>query len=171
MSSPSSGSPRVLVAANTPMRESVRAFAAASGPISAECGGLMHLADALEDPDGATHARVGVLPTTVRMRPPQLSLAYTEVTFTGGAPLGAAGAMARGHEFHSSWIDPLPDAISRVYRLRRRHGDERAEGYVVGRALMSDVHRHFASNPELAVRFVDACAAPHPGREAALGRP
>jgi cobyrinic acid a,c-diamide synthase len=58
-----------------------------------------------------------------------------------------------------------------VYRLRRRHGDERAEGYVVGRALMSDVHLHFASNPELAVRFVDACADRHSGREPALGRP
>ena len=159
------------LAANTPMRESVRAFAATSGPIYAECGGLMYLADALEDLDGATHAMVGVLPTTVRMRPPRLSLAYTEVTFTGGAPLGAAGAVARGHEFHASWIDPLPDAISRVYRLRRRHGDERAEGYVVGSALMSYVHLHFASNPELAVCFVDACAGRHPGREPSPGRP
>jgi cobyrinic acid a,c-diamide synthase len=148
------------LAANTPIRESVRAFAAAGGPIYAECGGLMYLADALEDLDGATHAMVGLLPTIVRMRPRRLSLGYTEVTFTGAAPLGAAGIVARGHEFHYSSIDPLPDAISRVYRLRRRYGEERAEGYLVGRALMSYVHLHFASNPELAGRFVEACADP-----------
>ena len=148
------------LAANTPIRESVRAFADAGGPIYAECGGLMYLANALEDLDGATHAMVGLLPTVVRLRPRRLSLGYTEVTFTGAAPLGAAGVVARGHEFHYSSIDPLPDAISRVYRLRRRHGEELAEGYVVGRALMSYVHLHFASNPELAGHFVDACADP-----------
>jgi len=146
------------LAANAPVREAVRAFAAA-GPIYAECGGLMYLANALEDLDGATHTMVGLLPTTVRLRPRRLSLAYTEVTFTGATPLGDAGAVARGHEFHYSRIDPLPDAIPRAYRLRARHGEERAEGYVVERALMSYVHLHFASNPALADRFVAACAA------------
>jgi cobyrinic acid a,c-diamide synthase len=147
------------LAANAPVREAVHAFAAAGRPIYAECGGLMYLARALEDLDGTTHAMVGLLPTIVRMRPPRLSLAYTEVTFTGATPLGDAGAVARGHEFHYSRIDPLPDAVPRAYRLRARHGEEHAEGYVVGRALMSYVHLHFASNPALADRFVAACAA------------
>ena len=75
----------------------------------------------------ATHAMVGLLPTTVRMRPRRLSLAYTEVTITGPTPLGSAGMVARGHEFHYSRIDPLHDAIARAYRLRPRHGEERAE--------------------------------------------
>ena len=155
------------LAANGPVREAVHAFAAAGRPIYAECGGLMYLADALEDLDGTTHAMVGLLPTTVRMRPRRLSLAYTEVTFTGATPLGDAGAVARGHEFHYSRIDPLPDAIPRAYRLRARHGEERAEGYVVKRALMSYVHLHFASNPALADRFVAACAARGACREPA----
>jgi cobyrinic acid a,c-diamide synthase len=155
------------LAANGPVREAVDAFAASGRPIYAECGGLMYLADALEDLDGATHAMVGLLPTTVRMRPRRLSLAYTEVTFTGATPLGDAGAVARGHEFHYSRIDPLPDAIPRAYRLRSRHGEERAEGYVVKRALMSYVHLHFASNPALADRFVAACAARGACREPA----
>jgi len=38
-------------------------------------------------------------------------------------------------------------------------GGERSEGYTVGRALMSYVHLHFASNPGVAAAFVDACAA------------
>ena len=147
-----------ILAENAPVRKAVHAFAAAGRPIYAECGGLMYLADALEDLDGATHVMVGLLPTTVRMRPRRLSLAYTEVTFTGATPLGDAGAVARGHEFHYSRIDPLPDAVPRAYRLRARHGEERAEGYVVGRALLSYVHLHFASNPALAEHFVAACA-------------
>jgi len=147
------------LAANAPVRKAVRAFAATTGgPIYAECGGLMYLADALEDLDGATHTMVGLLPTTVRLRPRRLSLAYTEVTFTGATPLGGAGVVARGHEFHYSRIDPPSDAVPRAYRVRRRHGEEHAEGYVVGRALMSYVHLHFASNPALAERFVAACA-------------
>jgi cobyrinic acid a,c-diamide synthase len=155
------------LAANKPVRDAVHAFADSGGPIYAECGGLMYLADALEDLDGATHDMVGLLPTIVRMRPRRLSLAYTEVTFTGATPLGDAGIAARGHEFHFSRIDPLPDAIPRAYRLRPRRGEERAEGYVVGRALMSYVHLHFASNPALADRFVTACAERSACREAA----
>jgi len=110
--------------------------------------------------DGATHPMVGLLPATVRMRPRRLSLGYTEVTLQAGSPLGPAGTVARGHEFHLSTLDPVPASVSRVYRLRRRQGEERDEGYRIGNALMSYVHLHFASNPGLATSFVAACARP-----------
>jgi cobyrinic acid a,c-diamide synthase len=155
------------LAANAPVQAAVHAFAAAGGPVYAECGGLMYLAHALEDLDGATHTMVGLVPTTVRMRPRRLSLAYTEVALTGATPLGEAGAVARGHEFHYSRLDPVPDTISRAYLLRPRLGEERAEGYLVERALMSYVHLHFASNPALAEGFVAACAARGARREPA----
>jgi cobyrinic acid a,c-diamide synthase len=145
------------LAANKPMRGAVAAFAAAGRPIYAECGGLMYLAGAIEDLDGATHAMVGVLPVTVRMRPRRLTLAYTEVTLRAASPLGFAG-VARGHEFHCSSLDPVPSSVPRVYRLRRRGGAEQDEGYLIGNALLSYVHLHFASNPALAERFVAQCA-------------
>jgi cobyrinic acid a,c-diamide synthase len=144
--------------ANKTMLEAVRAFATAGRPIYAECGGLMYLAEALEDLDGAAHAMVGLLPATVRMRPRRLSIGYTEVTLQGESPLGAAGTAARGHEFHYSSLDPVPASIPRVYRLRRRRGEERDEGYRIGNTLLSYVHLHFASNPEVARHFVAACA-------------
>jgi cobyrinic acid a,c-diamide synthase len=143
--------------ANTEIRNSVRTFAAAGRPIYAECGGLMYLAEALEDLDGATHPMVGLLPATVRMRPRRLSLSYTEVTLQAASPLGPSGTVARGHEFHFSSLDPVPGTVSRAYRLRRRRGDERDEGYQIGNALLSYVHLHFASNPRLAESFVEAC--------------
>ena len=146
------------LAENRAMLTAVRSLASEGRPIYAECGGLMYLADAIEDLDGATHRMVGLLPATVRMRPRRLSLGYTEVTLHGDSPLGQSGGIARGHEFHYSSLDPVPSWIPRAYRLRRRQGEERAEGYLIGNALLSYVHLHFASNPGLAWSFVAACA-------------
>ncbi len=92
------------------------------------------------------------------MRPRRMALGYTEVALTHDTPIGPAGAVARGHEFHYSTLDPVPDGVERVYRIARRGAPARAEGYRVGRTLMSYVHLHFASNPELPRAFVRACA-------------
>jgi len=142
---------------NERVRKAVRAFAEAGKPIYAECGGLMYLAEALEDSEGVAYPMVGVLPATVRMRPRKLSLGYTEVFFTSNTPLGSAGTTARGHEFHYSTLDPVPDSVARAWRVEKRRGGVRAEGYVIGRTLMSYVHLHFASCPQVTRRFVDAC--------------
>ena len=144
--------------ANAAMRRAVRAFAEGGGAVYAECGGLMYLAEALEDLAGDRFPMVGLLPATVRMHPPRMTLSYTEVTLQADSPLGAAGTLARGHEFHFSTLDPVPSSVERVYRLRRRGGDEGVEGYRIGNALLSYVHLHFGSNPELAAGLVRACA-------------
>jgi cobyrinic acid a,c-diamide synthase len=149
---------------NVGLVKAVGEFAAEGRPIYAECGGLMYLAEALEDLDGVPHRMVGLLPTTVRLVPRRLTLGYTEVSFAADTPLGPAGAAARGHEFHCSTLDPVPERIRRVYRLGGRRGAERAEGYLIGRALMSYVHLHFASNPALARGFVEACDPARGGR-------
>jgi cobyrinic acid a,c-diamide synthase len=145
------------LAENASIRKAVKEFALEGKPIYAECGGLMYLAETLQDLDGVSFPMVGLLPTTVRMTPRRLTLAYTEVEFTTDAILGPQGSCARGHEFHYSTMDPVPDSIPRVYRLRQKLGGERAEGYRVNNALMSYVHLHFASNPDLATRIVEAC--------------
>ena len=146
------------LADNADTREALRARAERGVPIYAECGGLMYLAEALEDLDGVTHPMVGLLPATVRLRPRRLTLGYREVRLTAPSPLGAAGAVARGHEFHYSTLDAVPERIPRVYRLEDRRRGDRAEGYLIQRALLSYVHLHFASNPELPRAFVAACA-------------
>jgi cobyrinic acid a,c-diamide synthase len=147
------------LAENSSVRKAVRRFAEAGRPIYAECGGLMFLAESLEDLEGRVHPMVGVLPAAVRMRPHGLTIGYAEVTLQADGPLGAAGTVVRGQEFHASTLGPVPAAIRRVYRVRAPGGGERAEGFVVGRTLMSYLHLHFASNPAVATAFVDACAA------------
>jgi len=145
------------LAANVDLQKAVRRFAEAGKPIYAECGGLMYLAEAIEDLAGITRPMVGVLPATVRMRPRRLTLGYTSVVLTAQAPIGDAGMTARGHEFHYSSLDPVPDSVQRVYRTSRPRGGEAAEGYLIGRTLMSYVHLHFGSNPDIARWFVRAC--------------
>jgi cobyrinic acid a,c-diamide synthase len=155
------------LADNAAALKAVRRLAERGAPIYAECGGLMYLADALEDMDGAAHPMVGLLPATVRMRPRRMTLGYRAIRFTADTPLGASGTLARGHEFHYSTIDPVPEGIPRVYRLEDRHGDARGEGYLIHRALLSYVHLHFASNPGLPRAFVAACADARRGRAGA----
>jgi cobyrinic acid a,c-diamide synthase len=146
------------LSANVAMRRGVRAFIERGGTVYAECGGLMYLAQTLEDPDGGVHEMVGVLPAAVRMRPRTLSLGYTTVTTTAPSLLGPAGTIARGHEFHYSTLERVPLSVARAYRLTDPRGGERVEGYQIGNALLSYVHLHFASNPSIAEAFVQACA-------------
>jgi len=147
------------LADNAGCRKAVRRFVLDLGrPVYAECGGLMYLAQSLEDAEGGVHEMVDVLPARVTMRPPRMSLGYVDVTLTAPTPLGRAGAVARGQEFHFSTLSPVPTSVPRAYSVMAPGGVARAEGYLVGRALLSYVHLHFASNPALARGFVDACA-------------
>ncbi len=146
------------LADNAGCRKAVRRFVLDLGrPVYAECGGLMYLAQSLEDAEGGVHEMVDVLPARVTMRPPRMSLGYVGVTLTAPTPLGRAGAVARGQEFHFSTLSPVPASVPRAYSVMAPGGVARAEGYLVGRALLSYVHLHFASNPALARGFVDAC--------------
>jgi cobyrinic acid a,c-diamide synthase len=119
----------------------------------------MYLAESLEDQAGRVHPMVGVLPAAVRMRAHGLTLGYAEVALSADTLLGRAGTVIRGQEFHASTLGPVPPAIARVYRVRAPGGGERAEGYAIGRTLLSYVHLHFASCPEVADAFVAACGA------------
>jgi cobyrinic acid a,c-diamide synthase len=140
------------LAANDGMKTAIRQFAAAGGPIYAECGGLMYLADKLELED-ATYPLCGVLPFSTRM-PAPLKIAYVEITTTDG--LFGPGHTARGHLFHRSEISGEPTA-ARCYRVQTSRGDQTEEGYHLGNVLASYAHLHFASEPKLAAAFLDHC--------------
>lgn len=146
------------LAANLGLREAIRKKAAAGLPIYAECGGLMYLSRGLTTLDGECLPMAGVLPLEVRMLPRLKALGYREVTLTGDTLLGPAGLRVRGHEFHYSEIMALPTAVPTVYYLTGRgQAEGRQEGYWQNRTLASYVHLHFASNPEVARHFVEAC--------------
>jgi cobyrinic acid a,c-diamide synthase len=79
------------LAANAPMRRSVKTFARSGRPVYAECGGLMYLAESLTDLDGHVWPMVGVLPAAVVMERSRLVIGYREVELASAGPLGPAG--------------------------------------------------------------------------------
>jgi cobyrinic acid a,c-diamide synthase len=154
------------LAANTPMHEAVRAFAARNAPIYAECGGLMYLTNAIATLDGARHPMVGLIPSEARMCAKLQALGYVEVETQAKTILGGPGSRFRGHQFRyselSPSLSPSPSSegggVDQVYSLRRRRGgDTLLEGYRVRSVLASYVHAHWASNPRIAEAFVESC--------------
>jgi len=146
------------LAANAAMRADVAAFAAARGPIYAECGGLMYLSDAIETLDGRRHTMVGIIPGHVEMRDRLAALGYVEIETQEPTLLGGAGLRFRGHQFRYSELQ-LTAPVDQVFTMRRRRGGEvTREGYRVGTTLATYVHAHWASNPLAARGLVSACA-------------
>ena len=110
-----------------------------TGPIYAECGGLMYL------------SMISKIPGQFRMADRLQNFGYAQATALVDTPLLKAGETVRGHEFHySTWNGP-----ANAYRVRKR-GKERLEGYANGNILASYVHVHFGSKPGLARRLVSA---------------
>jgi cobyrinic acid a,c-diamide synthase len=148
------------LAANQTLGGAIKARAEAGLPIYAECGGLMYLAQELEDLEGGRHSLTGVLPLKVRMLPKLRALGYREITLTADGLLGPQGTKARGHEFHYSEIVAEPQDLTHLYRITpRRGGDPTSEGYSYKNVLASYVHLHFGSNPEVARHLVARCRA------------
>jgi cobyrinic acid a,c-diamide synthase len=146
------------LAANTGLKQSLAAQAAAGLPIYAECGGLMYLSLEIEDLAGQRHPMAGVLPLKVRMLPRLKALGYREITLTAPGLLGPGGTKARGHEFHYSEIAAELADLPRLYQITARQGAAAAaEGYCLHNVLASYVHLHFGSNPEVARQLVRHC--------------
>jgi len=141
------------LAANTPMREAIRGWSEAGRPLYAECGGFMYLCQGIVDLDGVAHPMAGVFPVQARMKKGRSSLGYREATLMTEALFGPAGTVLRGHEFHYSFIDPMPGEVERVYRL----GDDQEEGYRIENTLGGYLHLHWGGTPEAAASFVRCC--------------
>ena len=69
-------------------------------PVHGECGGYMVLGGGLEDAGGARHAMTGLLGHATSFAKRKLHLGYREARLRASSPIGAAGAIIRGHEFH-----------------------------------------------------------------------
>jgi cobyrinic acid a,c-diamide synthase len=84
---------------------------AASRPVHGECGGYMVLGTGLEDASGERHPMLGLLGHATSFARRRLHLGYREATLLADLPIGGAGSVVRGHEFHyASLIDAGEDA-------------------------------------------------------------
>ncbi|WP_432821547.1 cobyrinate a,c-diamide synthase [Trichloromonas sp.] len=154
------------LAANDALLAQIRTQAVAGLPVYAECGGFMLLAESID-----THLMSGVFPAAARMLPRRKALGYREVRLAADSPLGPAGTLARGHEFHYSELE-MPAAVPRLYQMSRRGGvDLGTEGFRVHNVLGSYVHLHFASNPQVSKHFVEFCLSIKRSKETFLENP
>lgn len=136
------------LSANGTLRADVAALAARGGPVAAECAGLLYLAREL---DGVPMC--GVLDVAAAMSP-RLTLGYREAVAVTDSVLAPAGTRVRGHEFHRTHTDP-PAGPHGAWRW----SGGSPEGFVAGRVHASYLHLNWAGSPQLAQRFVTACAA------------
>jgi cobyrinic acid a,c-diamide synthase len=92
------------LATGTVFMTGLRNAAAAGKTIYGECGGYMALGESLIDADGRCHRMAGLLPLVTSFAERRLSLGYRCATSLMDGPLGPAGALFRGHEFHYATI-------------------------------------------------------------------
>lgn len=144
---------------NRSMRDSVREAGGKGCPIYAECGGLMFLSEGITTFDGTHYPMAGVFPFSTRMLRRFRALGYREIRLRKNSPLGRAGTVVRGHEFHYSDISgDDAEGFKQAYDVIERKGRQATvEGFRIHNTLASYVHLHFGSNPELAKNWVDFC--------------
>ncbi|MEO6627991.1 MAG: cobyrinate a,c-diamide synthase [Aquihabitans sp.] len=148
------GFPEVMVeqlAANHRLRLDVRTQIERGLVVWAECGGLLWLADSLDD-----HPMVGAVAGDARMTE-RLTLGYRTATQTGDTPFGPTGTAFRGHEFHYTTFEPPGDALSLTGRTGTHLG-----GHASPRLFASYLHVHLAGRPDLAEAFVATAIASRP---------
>ncbi|WP_344569291.1 cobyrinate a,c-diamide synthase [Streptomyces axinellae] len=135
------------LSANEPLRKEIGAF---TGPVAAECAGLLYLAREL---DGAPMC--GVLAASGRMTE-RLTLGYREAVAVADSVLASAGTRVRGHEFHRTALEPGTGEVPAWGLVRP---ERRVEGYVQGQVHASYLHVHWAAAPQLARRFAASAAS------------
>ncbi|CCH49181.1 cobyrinate a,c-diamide synthase [Pseudodesulfovibrio piezophilus] len=146
---------------NTRLRREIKDFCDSGRPVYAECGGFMYLMNDIVTGRGR-YAMSGVFPFRAEMGERFRALGYREVSTGTKTLLGPAGATVRGHEFHYSSIQedeavPL-SSLPTAYAMSGRKGMiHTPEGFLQGNTLGSYIHLHFASYPEAAKAFVEAC--------------
>lgn len=136
------------LAANRPLLADVAARMAEGLLTWAECGGLLWLAERL---DG--RPMVGAVPASARLGD-RLVLGYRQAETLVSSPLGPAGTMLRGHEFHYSTCDPSGDALRLVSRFRSSE-----DGFATPTLLATYLHHHAGGDPSVVERFVRTCVA------------
>ncbi|MGB3209989.1 MAG: cobyrinate a,c-diamide synthase [Desulforhopalus sp.] len=138
---------------NLSMRNAIRTWIETDRPVYAECGGFMYLTEGIVDQENTFHEMVGAFPVKARMQKTRASLGYREVTTRSASCFGPAGTILRGHEFHYSCIDEMPDHIKRTYTVN----NGTSEGYSYKKALGGYMHLHFGFAPQVANEFINYC--------------
>lgn len=154
--------------ANESMRQDIKKASAEGMPIYAECGGLMYLTEKISTgvpgkgtyhdasmPE-STYSMVGALPGHTIMGQTRV-VSYNIGTLERDSLIGKKGNSFKGHEFHHSEIQGIPEDAEFAITLSRGTGiiGDR-DGLISGNTLGSYAHLHGVSYRELAGSLVEA---------------
>ncbi|MCW2831841.1 MAG: cobyrinic acid a,c-diamide synthase, partial [Aeromicrobium sp.] len=144
------------LAANAPLRESLRAAVESGMPTFAECAGLLYLCRSVD-----ALPMVGVLAADAVMTP-RLTLSYRTAIVPADQLTGVAGTRVTGHEFHRTTVMPASAEAAWIV-----NGEP--HGFGSDTLHASYLHTHWAGHPQVAQRFAEAVHAYVP-RSAAIAR-
>lgn len=143
------------LAHNEISKTSIRTAITSGIPTLAECGGFMYLTESIANTDGVEYRMVGLIPGKVRMQKNLAALGYREIFGTQGNFLIGEALQAKGHEFHYSTFE-RKEGSPYAYESKGRFG-KKLEGYLRDNLVAGYTHFHFASNPQLVERWIEAC--------------
>jgi cobyrinic acid a,c-diamide synthase len=145
------------LASNVAMLRGIAELSSRGMPIYAECGGMMYTCKEIRTLDGRTQAMTGIFDARVEMTARLQALGYVEAKVMNDCVLSPRGGSARGHVFHYSHVVDS-SANDYAYDLDKGKGiSGNQDGFVTGNTLASYTHLHFASCPDFADNFVNAC--------------
>ncbi|WP_299510691.1 cobyrinate a,c-diamide synthase [uncultured Rummeliibacillus sp.] len=139
----------------TAVKDSIHKAISSGLPTLAECGGFMFLTEAIYSTEGERFEMAGCIPGTVQMQKKRAALGYREIFGTKGNFLIEEGQEAKGHEFHYS-IYSKPEDVPHAYETKSRFRKQE-EGYMHENLIAGYTHFHFASNPILAIQWIEQC--------------
>ncbi|MCL5674629.1 MAG: cobyrinate a,c-diamide synthase [Candidatus Omnitrophica bacterium] len=126
-------------------------------PVYAECGGLMYLMEKLVDFEKRKFKMPGVFKGNVKMSNKLNTLGYVEIKTIKDNILSKKGDKNKGHIFHWSYLDNIPENTMFAYKISKSNGKTFFDGLIKNNVLASYTHLHFASNPEFAKNFIKSC--------------
>ena len=141
---------------NSAMLHAVRMAIANGMPTIAECGGFMYLHSELEDANGVPWAMVGVVPGRAFKTDHLQRFGYVTLTAHRDGLLAGVGESLPAHEFHYWDSDNPGDA----FHAQKPQSSRGWDCVVSTPTLYAGFpHLYLAGSPDVAKRFVEACAA------------
>ncbi len=126
------------------------------GVVYGECGGLMTMCSSVRA-YGEEHSMSGIFPSTAVLTDERHGPSYVRATGTADNFL-LPGQAVRGHEFHYSHLEPMPDGRF-GFAVERGAGIGRGfDGITIRRTMGTYMHLHALSCPGWAPALVSAAA-------------
>jgi cobyrinic acid a,c-diamide synthase len=143
--------------ANHSMRKTIQVAVNSGMPVYGECAGLMYLTDSIVDFDEKIYQMVGAFSGKTVMTHKTL-VTYSDAEAINDNILGLKGSKFRGHEFHNSVVEDIPNDAKFAFNMLMGEGIiNKKDGWIKNNSLASYTHIHFAQDQKIVETFLEHC--------------